>query len=176
MNALYCKASRLRQVVVLALLIALGTMGTGANSAYAATMVPFDASFSGTAIPTDPLVTVQFSGTGIATHMGLITNGGVATVHPNPTPWPVPCAGGVANTHIEKLTAANGDELDIESHNVACPTGPSSFHGTGIWFVIGGTGRFSGASGAGTLDGRVDFSTGAFTILLTGQISAPNGG
>ena len=65
----------------------------------------------------------------------------------------------------------------LTSYNVACPTGPLVFHGTGHWVVTGGTGRFSGATGQGTDAGTGDFTQGGeFTLQLTGTISARNGG
>ena len=81
------------------------------------------------------------------------------------------CAGGVANTNVETLTAANGDTLTITSADVACPTGPGEYHGTGHWVVTGGTGRFSDARGDGSLDGISDFGAGTFVVCLTGAVA-----
>lgn len=43
--------------------------------------------------------------------------------------------------------------------NFACPTGPFTFHGTGTWTVAGGTDRFDGVTGEGTIEGDADFGT-----------------
>jgi hypothetical protein len=43
--------------------------------------------------------------------------------------WP----GGLANTHIEPLTAANGDSLTITAHHVACSIDVMQFRGSGHW-------------------------------------------
>src|SRR5439155_27166026 len=55
------------------------------------------------------------------------------------------------------LSGANGDQLVIESDDLACPVGPTSMHGTGHWHVVRGTGRFSGATGEGSFDGVAVF-------------------
>jgi len=157
-------------VTLVAMLIALGAMGIRARSVAAARgQIPFNGSYSGTAILTSP-TSATFSGTGIATQLGFSTNkGNSAVTSPDSS-----CPGGLANNHYETLTAANGDTLTLISYDVACPTSPGAFHGTGHWVVTGGTGRFSGATGKGTFDGHSDFNQGVFSFQLTGTISAPN--
>jgi hypothetical protein len=170
-------SSRLWLLVAVALLIALGTIGTGANPAHAAQMVPFSGSYSGTARFTGPS-SAAFSGTGIATYLGSSTNSGAVVITGSVGPGPVCANGGLPNTNTETFTAANGDVLVITSTDVACVIDPSNlyrFHGTGNWVVTGGTGRFSGATGSGTLDGQGYFDLGTFSFQATGVISAPNG-
>lgn len=99
--------------------------------------------------------------------MGRITSDG----HANISGSGDSCAGGLANVNVEVLTAANGDTLTVTSDDVACPTGPGQYHGTGQWQVTGGTGRFSDTTGFGSLNGSLDFNTGTFTVDLTGSIS-----
>jgi hypothetical protein len=153
-----------------AMLIALGTFGIGATSASAAHRVPFRGSYSGRAtFASDG--TLHFSGTGFSALLGKGTNEG-HVVFTSGTPG---CAGGLPNDNYETLIGASGDSLMIVSHDVACPVGPNQYHGTGNWVVTGGTGRFSNATGAGTLDGKSDLANGTFTFQLTGNISAPNG-
>ena len=162
------RTSRSGLLLMVAMLIALGIVGMGATPASAAHMVPFRGSYSGTAVfPSGG--TPQFSGTGIATHLGKSTNEG----HVVFTAGTPACAGGLPNDNYETLTAANGDLLMIVSHDVGCPIGPYQYHGTGNWEVVGGTGRFSGATGQGTLDGRADFAKGKFAFELIGNISVP---
>ena len=48
--------------------------------------------------------------------------------------------------------------------------------GIGQWTVTGGTGRFSNATGKGTIDGYGDFIKGVLNFQFKGTISAPNGG
>src|SRR5215470_16390973 len=160
--------------MLVVMLIAIGAIGIGANSASAAAgdQVPFRASFSGTAAFTSP-TTAVFTGTGIATHLGLSTNeNNITVLGPDSS-----CSGGFANKNVEMLTAANGDTLVLTGpHDVGCPTGrPNAVHGTGDWTVTGGTGRFAGATGQGTFDGGADFNQGTFSFQLTGTISAPGG-
>jgi len=167
--------TRKRHVLVV-MLIAMGTIGIGANSASAAAahQVPFRASYSGTAAFNSATGTAVFTGTGIASYLGRSTNVNNITVL-----GPVSCPGGegFANKNVETLTAANGDTLVLTGpHDIGCPTGrPNAVHGTGDWTVTGGTGRFAGATGQGTFDGRADFNQGTFSFQLTGTISAPGG-
>jgi hypothetical protein len=161
---------RVMFVTLVAVLIALGAMGIRARSVAASGgQVPFNGSYSGTATLTSS-TSATFSGTGIATQLGFSTNKGNSVV----TGPDNSCPGGLANNHYETLTAANGDTLTLISYDVACPTSPWMFHGTGHWVVTGGTGRFSGAAGQGTFDGHSDFNQGVFSFQLTGTISVPN--
>ena len=132
--------------------------------------VPFRGSYSGTAAMETNGKPV-FSGTGTATYLDRSTCEGYAVF----TNLPVSCAGGVSNDNYETLTDANGDSFTIVSHDVACPTGPGQFHGVGSWEVVAGsgTGRFTGVTGQGSLDGHSDFMQGVFDMELTGTISVP---
>ena len=156
--------------MLVVMLIAMGTIGIGANSASAAgDQVPFRASYSGTAAFNSATGTALFTGTGIASYLGRSTNVNHITVS-----GPASCPGGFANINVETLTAANGDTLVLTGpHDQACPTGPTAVHGTGDWTVTGGTGRFAGATGHGTFDGGADFNQGTFSFQLTGTISVP---
>jgi hypothetical protein len=131
--------------------------------------VPFEARLSGAAAFTSP-TTVEFHGTGQAIHMGRIVAGGVAILDP-PTGSCPSGAPGIPNVHTETLTAANGDLLTIRMVDVGCPTGPSTFHGTGHWTVIGGTGRFEHATGEGTVEGDADLANITFELALTGTLT-----
>ena len=109
-----------------------------------------------------------FAGGGQATHMGRVATDGYAFIT---GPDETTCPGGLANVHVETLTAAAGDTLTITSLDVACPVGPAQFDGTGHWTVTGGTGRFENANGAGTFDGTLDFAAGTFSITLKGAVT-----
>lgn len=147
-------------------LLAVGALLLGASPAAAAdSQVPFKVTFSGSAAISSP-TTSTFVGTGHASHLGRITTSGRADI----TGLDGSCPGGVANVNTETLTAANGDTITISSQDVACPTGPGQYHGTGHWTVVGGTGRFAGATGAGSFDGHSDFIAGTFEATLTGSI------
>jgi hypothetical protein len=108
-----------------------------------------------------------FTGKGFATLLGAFTSTGQATVTgvDNTT-----CVGGVANTNVETLTNAHGDSVTVSSQDVACPTGPGQFHGSGHWTVTAGTGRFRNATGSGSFDGHSDFVAGTFAATMTGTI------
>jgi len=165
--------TRKRHMLVV-MLIAMGTIGIGANSASAAAghQVPFRASYSGTATFNSAAGTALFTGTGTASHLGRSTNVNNITVLGPDTS----CPGGFANKNVETLTAANGDMLMLTGpHDVGCPTRPGVVHGTGDWTVTGGTGRFAGATGQGTFVGGANFNKGTFSFQLTGTISAPGG-
>jgi hypothetical protein len=155
-------------VMFVPILIALGAMGIRARTVSAAGgRIPFAGSFSGTAAFTGP-TTVAFSGMGIATGLGSSANDGhVVITGPDSS-----CPGGIANVNVETFTAANGDSLTISSDDVACPISPLVLHGTGQWVVTAGTGRFSGATGQGHIDGYSDFNQNTFSFQLTGTISA----
>jgi hypothetical protein len=146
-------------------LLAVGALMASPSVAAANGQVPFRASFSGSAAFANPTTTV-FAGTGAASHLGRITTSGYADI----TGSDSSCPGGVANINTETLTAANGDSLTVVSQDVACPTGPYQYHGTGHWTVAGGTGRFHDASGSGSFDGHSDFGAGTFAATLTGGI------
>jgi hypothetical protein len=149
------------------MLIALGTIGMGANSAHAAgSQVAFAGAYAGTLAFTSS-TTAALSGTGTATYLGLSTNQGTVTL----TGPASSCSGGLAAVNNETLSATNGDALMLTIHDVSCPISPGVYHGTGTWVVTGGTGRFSGATGQGQFDGHGDFNHDVFAFLLTGTIS-----
>lgn len=155
--------------IVAAMLITLCSAGLGTRAAQATdSVVPFGASYSGHAMFTSD-TTVSFDGNGIATHLGLGVNDGDITI----TGPDSSCPDGLANTHIDTLTAANGDSITITAHDVACPIGFMQFRGTGHWVVTGGTGRFTDATGSGTINGGANFLTQEFSFVMFGTISPP---
>ncbi len=76
-----------------------------------------------------------------------------------------------------QLAAANGDLIYYEGNDVvnvaALLTQNPVLTGaiTGTWNIIGGTGRFQGASGTLTIDGIVDFVTFSFNCECVGTIT-----
>jgi hypothetical protein len=170
MKKFFSKGSKLWMFITLAMLIALVTAGTGASLAYASSsqvQVPFMGSISGTVAFTSP-TTAVLSASGVATHLGRTTYAGnVSDITLTPT--------GLTNVLVETLTAANGDTLTFYCTEVAVETSPGVYQATDQWVVIGGTGRFEGASGQGTAETHVDLNNGTFTKQVTGTISAPNG-
>ena len=139
------------QVGVLALsavIIAVPVIGFAGLADAKANAVPIKASVSGTFTSHFPDLT--YAGTGNASHLGKIgysTSAGLLTF-------------------TETLTAANGDILTLLDQTTII----SGSEATGQWTVVGGTGRFSGATGSGTSD---TIHTGAnnFTQTWTGSIN-----
>jgi hypothetical protein len=64
------------------------------------------------------------------------------------------------------LTAANGDALIHTTIGVTQSSGPAQVEFSGVITLVGGTGRFAGASGSATFSGtaRVATNTGAFSF------------
>jgi hypothetical protein len=144
--------------------------------------VPFYGSYEGSLVLTwlppserGMEASMTFTGVGISTYMGKGPDNGVAALHFDGTICPGGVPGGVPHEHQETLTAANGDTLTILANDVACPTDSEGlhYHGSGIWHVIGGTGRFAGVTGQGVGNGYSDFTTMTYHFVLDGTITAP---
>ena len=71
----------------------------------------------------------------------------------------------------ETLTAANGDTLTILCNQVLEEVSPGVYRGTDTWTVIGGTGRFSDATGSGSGETHVDLNVDTFSKVMTGDIT-----
>jgi hypothetical protein len=139
--------------------------------ATAGEQVPFKGRSSGvvTVVGFDPVAGIAFTrveGEGVATHLGRFTLTAVATVAVN-------LPGGPA-AGSWTLTAANGDQLFATF--VAFGIDPT--HGIGDFTIVGGTGRFQGATGSYTQ--FITFATPpgstpstAYTDVLVGTISSP---
>ena len=157
----------IRRLHVLALLPAAAVLlGLAATPATASSSLPFNVTVSGSATWTSPSM-VAFNGTGTAILMGAVTNRGLIQI----TGSDGSCPAGLANVNTEVLSASNGDTLTLTSHDVSCPTGPGTFQGSGAWRVTGGTGRFRGATGAGTGTGSGDLNVGRITNTFTGMVT-----
>jgi len=128
--------------------------------------VPFNGSVSGTVALTGP-TTADLSGSGTSEYLGLTPYAGkVSDIASTDT--------GMTNVLVETLTAANGDTLTLRCEQVALQKDPGIFDATDQWTVIGGTGRFSDASGSGTGVTHIDLNNNTFSKQLTGTISAPS--
>jgi len=142
-------------------------------------MVPFEASFTGTAELDLGNFIAHCHAEGIATHLGMTSSDCVAILLDyGPFEECEDEEGGtgfgIPNINTATLTAANGDKLVLVSDDLACEILLlRSFHGTGIWRVdpLASTGRFSGATGTGYIDGHVDFLEGVFESKFSGVIS-----
>jgi hypothetical protein len=97
------------------------------------------------------------AGMGQMSHLG--------RVHYELTQCTVPGPDGLASVGTVTLTAANGDELWLEHTMLSqligdFDLGIDGFTFEGEWMAVGGTGRFTNATGSGTLDGFGDIPDG----------------
>jgi hypothetical protein len=147
--------SPLSRVLCSALLMVLAIATAAPMSSKSGGTVPFRASFVTQFQVNSPppilLITVQ--GQGNALHMGrsetFTTN---QVVDQN----------GVASATYYVI-AANGDTVAFQSEFTSAPTSNGvTFEGT--YTILGGTGRFSGATGSGALDGSAVFTGQTFGV------------
>jgi len=93
----------------------------------------------------------QLSGTGQATHLGKVSESGSLSFDFDNFPVSL----GISATGT--LTAANGDEVffayDVTLTDTASPPQGTTYAESGSYTVTGGTGRFAGATGGGTISG-----------------------
>jgi hypothetical protein len=158
-----------RRRLFFALLFAtLSLLAFTPQSTRAGNQVPFKGSFN-----TDVKMVLEFpflhvfvTGQGNASHLGLTTA--------ISTDQLVNVIDGSA-TATYTLTGANGDTVILAMIFQATEIpGGVTFEGT--YIVTGGTGRFAGAAGSGTLEGSAVFfdeSTGAGFFSVVGMISSP---
>jgi hypothetical protein len=115
-----------------------------------------------------PYLVGTTSGTGTASHMGAITFLATDCVTPGPTSF-------TFNNGKLTVTAATGDELRITYSGTLLPipgTQPFTLYTiSGTYTVIGGSGRFSSASGSGFIQGSENIQTGQGQFDLTGTLS-----
>jgi hypothetical protein len=150
------------------LIAALSFLAIAGTAAAGGQEVPFHVTYSGAGGFSSPS-SVFFIGSGVASHLGLVTTNGGATDFTPATACP---AGGIDNHHFETFTAANGDTLSLLSNDTACWDSPTLLRCTVCeWTVTGGTGRFADAKGKGSLQGWVDLAAGTFAGEITGTIS-----
>ena len=112
-------------------------------------------------IPPNDYGAFTLNGAGKASHLGKVSYTAVGQI-----------TSATTDVLTETFTVANGDTLTILCNQVLEDLGGGVlFHGTDTWVVIGGTGRFSGATGSGTGATYVDLNVGRFTKELAGTIS-----
>jgi hypothetical protein len=168
-----------RSLLVLSMPLALCTLLVPAASiaASAASQVPFQGTFpheqdvisSTCALPT---ICAIFSGTGELRHLGRTTESGVASFNAVLF-FTTGCS---PETGTDTLTAANGDQVSLTFTGQVCATGPNSGQDTLTYTITGGTGRFAGASGTGSLLSRFILTSptaGTSVSTFSGTISSP---
>ena len=150
-------------------------LATPSMQASSAQSVPFEATYEGTFTIAGPLLT--FNGGGPATHLGNSTVTGTSLLVPDLVD---PLCFNIVQDAVT-LRAANGDELHLVNEGQDC-LDPVAGTITGIatTTVVGGSGRFAGATGSGTatveaqvLGPTPDGVMGTFVLRFEGQISAP---
>jgi hypothetical protein len=154
---------------LLAVLAAVGLVMPGSSEARAGMKpkpVPFEASVWGTLSSGGDDLHFLLDGSAIASHLGRSQYSGDVEIQTQD-----PQSGVITDTLVETLTAANGDTLTILCQQTAVPVGPGVYRATDTWTVIGGTGRFSDATGSGTGDTQIDLANHVFTKHLSGSLS-----
>jgi len=117
-----------------------------------ATLITNEAGMPIGAIPT---------GSGTATHLGQWTVTGNVKYTPD--------ANGVLHSSGDAtITAANGDKVQIQIEGVLDPVAGMD---QGIFHIVGGTGRFEGASGDANFVVQLNPLTGGFDLTVVGKIN-----
>jgi len=149
-------------LAIVAMFVSVGSM-----PASAADQVPFKSHFSGS-LNYDGGANIQLTGAGNASKLGNSTNSSAITIVEF-----AECGGFVIHG-VETLTAADGDQVTWIIDDVACPTGETDIYEISADFtIVGGTGRFAGATGGGTIECLGNFGNGTFDFTTTGTISRP---
>ena len=153
-------------------LLVLRPTASEASSSWAE--VSFSGSFTAdlTARVVFPSVFITAEGTGRATHLG--SSGITKAVHVQITFTPCTAPDGQAGTvtpftEESTLTAANGDILTLRSSGSSCHTATGDIIDA-TFVVVGGTGRFAGASGGGTEHVEVNDTTRTATTHFQGLL------
>lgn len=111
-------------------------------------------------------LTIGFEGVGHATHLGRMEGTGTNCTSPDLATQAVPIYDGLAT-----FVAADGSSITATYEGIqhAPVAGVASVVST--FTVIGGTGRFEGATGTWSGSGQINFLTGEFSGDLSGWIS-----
>lgn len=145
----------------------------GCGQASAASLGPFQATVAETftAAPCSPVPSLCVSavGTGDATLVGPIRESASVVINLASNPAP----GCTAETRETILSAANGDQLMLHATGQSCATGPTTVAAVDSYVVTGWTGRFSGASGSGTITVTIDQASGKSQTSFNGVLSTP---
>jgi len=100
------------------------------------------------------------TGSGTATHIGQWTVTGQVNYTPD--------AQGVLHSSGDAtLTAANGDKLYFKIDGIL---DPGAGMDQGVFYFVGGTGRFENASGSANFVVTINFLTGGFDLTVVGKI------
>ena len=144
--------------LMLTLFLLLGTMPVSAVER------PFALSGTGVAtLITDGsgnLVGAIPTGSGTATHLGQWTVTGNVKYTPD--------NGVLRSSGDALLTASNGDKLQLQIDGILDPVAAVD---QGLFHIVGGTGRFEGASGDANFVVSINPLTGGFDLTVVGKIN-----
>ena len=147
------------RTLMLSVFLLLGTIPASAverpfalNGAGVATLITDDSGRPIGAIPT---------GSGTATHIGQWTVSGNVAYTPDNN-------GVLHSSGLATLTAANGDKLLFQIDGILDPMAGVD---QGIFYFVGGTGRFEGASGSANFVVTLNPVTGGFELTVVGKIN-----
>ena len=101
------------------------------------------------------------TGSGTATHLGQWTVAGNVQYTPD--------SNGVLHSSGDAtLTASDGDKLQIQIEGILDPVAAID---QGVFRIVGGTGRFQGATGEANFVVQINPLTGGFDLTLVGKIN-----
>jgi hypothetical protein len=145
--------------LTLMLVLLLGTISVSAverpfalNGSGVATLITDAAGNTIGGIPT---------GSGTATHLGQWTVSGIVAYTPDEN-------GVIHSSGNATLTAADGDKLYIQIEGILNPAAAAD---QGVFHIVGGTGRFEGASGDANFVVSLNLLTGGFDLTVVGKIN-----
>jgi hypothetical protein len=159
---------RTRTTSVLLVLMLGATIGT--SVAFAGDQRSVNGQFTAQAGPAEPRcgddLTLGFEIRGVASHLGAMTGTGS-----NCTAWTLATSAVAIWDGLATFVAADGSTLNTVSEGTqdAPVAGVAAFEATHT--IIGGTGRFAGASGLWIVTGTIDFTTGAVSGQAAGRLS-----
>jgi len=138
-------------------------LASGGQLQRAGTSRPFKGSCALTFVPTSPPPIVHQTDTGTChiTHLGLTAFYGEQDIN---------VAAGT-QSGWRRLTAANGDELHFTHVGTSGPAGPGLVSFVAQMTIVGGTGRFAGATGSARGTGLANLITRSTSVTLEGTIS-----
>ncbi len=147
--------------LAVATLLASGVAEAGSAGPFKATIAITELIQAGT----PPCVLVgNISGTGQATHLGNVTLVSRDCINPiSETAFSF-------SSDALILTATNGEQI-FATYSGSLTTAGTVGAISGGYQIVGGTGKFSKATGAGTVQGMEDLSTGKGLVQITGTIS-----
>jgi len=115
----------------------------------------------------------QLHGSGNSTYLGLVTATSEDCINPRDASFTAFSFSSAAPTGVV-LVAANGDLLHLRYSGTLAPRPNAPHVIAGAFVITGGTGRFAGATGSGSVSGSESINplagTGQGQVVLTGTI------